>query len=51
MKKSNETAAGHETGDDVVLLGTASIATKGPGAGKEPVGDGEPPGIAGISEE
>lgn len=51
MDKSNDRSSSHETRDEIILLGTASIVTKGPGAGKEPVGDGEPPSISGISEE
>lgn len=51
MDKTSGSNSGHEDRDDIIFLGNASIATKGVGANKESIGDGEPAGVSGISEE
>lgn len=51
MEKNNQIASQRETQNNIIELGVVSVATRGQGDNKEPIGDGLPPGAGGISDE
>ncbi|HEL5339968.1 TPA: hypothetical protein UOJ00_002965 [Stenotrophomonas maltophilia] len=51
MKTSKQPVRAEVQDQDLVVLGAANVATKGPAGGKEPVGDGGMGGVRGISDE